>query len=487
MTGVSYSAHAQTAAAAHAPPALASMILDSGGLWDAYRSGVRMNGAFELKQATWAFTNGLASLPEGSLERRAMATQDLAAWFDVLPWSAGNSPLRFTPAHEEYLLAQWALQDRSAAWEHPALCAVGALDRLPVVPTLLIGSWYDPYVLSTTGAFTALSAGRPGVPTELIMGPWTHGARVTTWSGDVDFGADAAFDRGLGADYLDYRSRWLGAVLAGEPTGRPTVSYFVMGGGNGVRNTAGRLEHGGRWRSADSWPPAGREWFLTLAPGGSLVEGPVPPGAISFTADPRNPVPTIGGQVTSGEPLMLGGAFDQRPDGRTHRASAPYLPLSARPDVVVFRTPPMTEEVVIAGPVSAVIMLSSDAPDTDVTVKLIDEYPPNESYPEGFALNLTDGIIRARYHRSFEEPEPLRPGRRYPLEIALPDTAARFGKGHRLRLDVSWSNFPRFDVNRQTGGDSLDDRAWRTARNVVHLGGEESSRLRLWKAADLGG
>ncbi|WP_244204345.1 CocE/NonD family hydrolase C-terminal non-catalytic domain-containing protein [Streptomyces africanus] len=130
--------------------------------------------------------------------------------------------------------------------------------------------------------------------------------------------------------------------------------------------------------------------------------------SVTYDSDPRDPVPTMGGQVTSGEPVMTGGAYDQNaPDARVHGAREPYLPLDSRPDVISLTTPPLERDVVLAGPVSAILHISTSAPDTDFTIKLIDVHPPNADYPHGFAMNLTDGIVRCRFHRSWETPELL--------------------------------------------------------------------------------
>jgi putative CocE/NonD family hydrolase len=177
---------------------------------------------------------------------------------------------------------------------------------------------------------------------------------------------------------------------------------------------------------------------------------------------------------------MSGGAYDQVPDDRVFGATKPYLPLNARRDVVSLVTEPLDTPVAIAGPVSARLFVSSSAPDTDFTIKLIDVHPPNEDYPHGFAMNLTEGILRCRFRDSFEEPTPLIPGQVYEIEVAAPDTANLFGIGHRIRLDVSSSNFPRFDVNSNTGIAEAISRRTVIATNRIHLDGDHPSHLDLW-------
>ncbi len=256
-----------------------------------------------------------------------------------------------------------------------------------------------------------------------------------------------------------------------------------MGGGDGRRDAAGRMRHGGRWHTDTRWPPSGtRETAFYCHTSGELSrERPRDRDAwVEYDFDPGDPVPTLGGQVTSGEPVMVGGAFDQVPDERFYGAREPYLPVNARPDVISLVTPPLDEPLEVAGPVTARLFISSTAPDTDFTVKLVDVHPPNEDYPHGFAMNLTEGIFRCRFHASFERPEPLVAGEVYEIEIPAPDTANRFGAGHRLRVDISSSNFPRFDVNSNTGAPEAVTRRKVVATNRVHMDAGHPSAVLLW-------
>src|SRR5262249_54965823 len=160
----------------------------------------------------------------------------------------------------------------------------------------------------------------------------------------------------------------------------------------------GRLDHGGHWRTADSWPPeAAESLILELGRAGTLARPRdrthTAEEFIEYDFDPRDPVPTLGGQITSGEPVMSGGAVHQFPHECFFGAAEPHLPLDSRPDVLVFQTPLLTEDLAIAGPISVRLTVSSTARDTDFTIKLIDVHPPSEDYPQGFAMNLTDGIL----------------------------------------------------------------------------------------------
>ncbi|POR52680.1 CocE/NonD family hydrolase [Bosea psychrotolerans] len=480
--GLSYAAHTQLAAACLAPPALCAMILDSGGFSNAYRCGIRQGGAFELKQATWAYnraSEGRACADDPNL-RAALDAENIIDWFGRMPWSRGNSPIRWEPEYESYLLEQWQNGSFSDYWKALGIYAAGSYDQIPDIPILLMSSWYDVYVPTTFENFAGLSRGqyRP----ELVMGPWTHGNRTHRVFGDVDFGPAAPFDGNLAENWLRFRIDWFDRRLKqAGPTGEnPPVRLFVMGGGSGVRTPAGQLDHGGRWMEAESWPPPQtRETAFHLRPDGILsVDGPAATAqAITYDFDPRDPVPTIGGALTSGQPVFEGGAFDQREDKRFLGCRTPGLPLSARPDVLMFETEPLPRDVTFVGPVSVHLWASSDAPDTDFTAKLIDVHPPSADYPTGFAMNLSDGIFRCRYRKSWEEPEPIRNGEIFNIVIELFAVANLFKAGHRIRLDISSSNFPKFDVNPNTGAAEGKGRTSNVARNTVHLGPGTPSRL----------
>jgi predicted acyl esterase len=204
--------------------------------------------------------------------------------------------------------------------------------------------------------------------------------------------------------------------------------------------------------------------------------------------DPEDPVPTIGGNTSSyltyeprEEPVgahPLGdrniidfagrGGYDQRTHEGTFGASPPYGPLAEREDVCVFRTPPLEQSVEIAGPIRVRVYGSTDGEYTDFTAKLIDEYPPSADVPEGFALNLCDSICRARYRGYRREPDVVNPGEVYEFYMEPYPTANVFAEGHRIRLDISSSNYPRYDVNHNTGGPLYGGRTYRVATNTVY-------------------
>lgn len=474
--GLSYAAHTQAALASLNPPGLACMFLDSGGFSDAYRSGIRQGGAFELKQATWAYRQALAAAEAAgdTVARAALEAEDIRDWFTRMPWRPGHSPLRWAPEYETYLFEQWTAGAFGEYWKKPGIYGAGHYGQYADVPMVHMSSWYDPYPRTATENYIGLSRRKKG-PVRLILGPWTHGDRVRSFAGDVDFGRESVIDGNLAEDFLALRLRWFDRWLKGadnEADREPAVRYFVMGGGSGRKNADGRLDHGGRWREAADWPlPETRFTRYFLHAGGSLeTEAPTAEtSAISYDFDPKNPVPTIGGAISSGSPLMEGGAYDQVEAPGFFGCKEPYLPLASRPDVLVFETAPLAEDVEVTGPIRVELWISSDCPDTDFTAKLIDVYPPGADYPRGYAMNLTSGIMRCRYSDSWERPEPMEPGRVYRIAIEPFPTSNLFKAGHRIRLDISSSNFPHFDVNPNTGEPEGLARRTRVATNTVYL------------------
>jgi hypothetical protein len=457
--GLSYAAHTQTAMASQRPVGLAAMFLECGGFANAWRGGIRHGGAFELKQATWAYRNA----QQAGLQERV----DIAEWFQRLPWQPGDSPLKGAPEYEDYLFQQWQRGSFDAYWRQPELYAAGHYPAFAGIPVMLVCGWWDPYAQTTTDNYAGLSRVSPG-QVKMVLGPWTHGERSVTHAGDVDFGPDALLDGVLARDYLQMRLDWFDRWLKGKhgpAREEPAVRYFRMGGGSGRRNAQGRLEHGGCWRTAADWPvPGTRQQPWYLQPDGSLLpQRPHGDRVFEYEFDPDQPVPTIGGSVTSGEPLMVAGAYDQRTHAGVFGARAPYGPLAERSDVLVFQSPPLAEDLEVTGTVLIKLWIASSAPDTDFTAKLVD------LHPDGYAMNVTDGILRCRYRRSCEHPEMLEAGEVVEITIEPMPTSNLFRRGHRIRLDVSSSNFPRFDVNPNTGAPEGSAGPRQKARNRVHV------------------
>ncbi|MGA1206729.1 MAG: CocE/NonD family hydrolase [Litorivicinaceae bacterium] len=472
MFGLSYGAHTQLALACYGPPELKALVLDCGGFANAYRGGIRRGGAFELKQATWAFKNAQLSqaVQDNPAAKEALSKQDIRAWFADMPWARGRSPLQWAPEYETYLFDQWERGVFDDSWRQIGLYAEGYYAQLNEMKLLCVCGWYDPYIQSTIQNFLG-SQTHGGKDSRLILGPWTHGARSYPFAGDIDFGSGATLESLTAVDYTDLRLQWFKAHLLGQPSEPiPVVQYFRMGGGTGKRTQEGRRDHGGRWLTADRWPPARMtptSWFLH--PEGRLSqEAPDRAHAYrQFTFDPTAPVPTIGGSLTSGLPVFEAGAFHQIEDPKFFGSTVPGRPLCSRPDVLSFVSDPLEQAMEVTGSIQATLYIASTAVDTDFTVKVIDEMPPNEDYPDGYAMNLTDGILRCRYRDSFESPSLMTPGQLYKIEIDIFPTSNLFLAGSRIRVDISSSNFPHFDVNPNTGDPEGPWTRWQIATNRV--------------------
>ncbi|HSZ23825.1 MAG TPA: CocE/NonD family hydrolase [Candidatus Sulfotelmatobacter sp.] len=308
------------------------------------------------------------------------------------------------------------------------------------VPALNIGGWYDIFQRGTIRNYTgmrthgATAAARNGQ--RLIIGPWNHSVPFNNLVGAVDFGFRAS---AVSADMDGATLRFFDQWLKGKPgaDAEAPVRIFVMGTN--------------QWRDEKEWPLAGtdfRRYYLhsrgransmygdgalsTDAPGGE------PPD--SYLYNPLDPAPTVGGGLCCYAGALQGGAFDQQ--AVEHRA-----------DVLVYSTEPLPEDVEVTGPIALTLYASSSAPDTDFTAKLVDVSPC------GTALNLTDGIIRARWRNSRTTPTMLAPGKVEEFKIDLWSTSNVFKQGHRIRLEVSSSNFPRFDRNPNTGHEPFADAA----------------------------
>ena len=489
--GTSFMAHFQIALACMNPPHLSTMVVNQGGFANAYLSSCRHMGAFELRQMTWTFKAAADSKEAAAnpVIKDALESINPAHYLDPTrgPLKEGQTPLRFVPSYERFYFDMLTKAEYTDYWRKIGLCAEEYYDVMSDIPILLLGGWYDSYTRTTSDLYIGLSKRKKG-QIRLIFGPWIHGWQSlgSTHSGEVDFGPEAHIKGTHLAPTPNLLAlRWFNHWLKGIDTGlqgEAPVKIFVMGDGDGRKNSEGRMNHGGGWRDEKEWPLARTRYKnYYLHPDGSLSTEPPgedePPSTYSF--DPRDPVPTIGGNISSAFGTMIPGAFDQveRPD--ILGCKPPYLPLAQRNDILVFKTPPLREDVEITGPIRAKLWVSTSALDTDFTLKLIDLYPPNEDYPWGFAMNLSDTIFRARFYKSWENPELLKPGGIYELKMVSYPTSNLFKAGHQIRVDISSSNYPRFDVNPNSGEPLGRGRMFVVAHQKIHHDANHPSHIIL--------
>lgn len=498
--GTSYSGATQHAIGITNAPSLAAMVpVDA--MSNPGQFGIRHNGAFELRWLNWIFTlgnatglrasaTGLSQTPNGRLaaERAASAPEAATALQEMgplvqqyaksLPLRPGTTPLKFAPEYEAFLIEAMGHGDNDAYWANMGSSVVDHIAEYQDVPSYHVTGWYDSWGAQVANLnYVQLSKAKKSLQ-RLIVGPWTHGGQGQSFSGIAEFGPAAAIDMNA------LRHRWFDRWLLGLQNGvdrEPPVRIFVMGSGDAHKTPEGRLFVGGAWREEREWPLARTTptpYYLhadgTLSPEGPRAS--VAPTRYSF--DPRNPVPTIGGNVSSEGVLMPRGGQDQRcyPD---HWLCKDALPLSARQDVVVFQTPPLQDDVEVTGRLVVKLWASSNAPDTDFTAKLVDVYPPSRDFPSGVDLNIADSIVRARYRESLKTAKLLEADRPVELTIEMYPTSLVFRRGHRIRLDISSSNFPRFDVNPNTGEPLNQNRRWRIADNSVYHDAQHPSRIIL--------
>ena len=482
--GLSYGAHTQAALGCLNPPGLLAQVLDCGGFLDAWHHGVRQNGAFELRQATWAYKQALLS-PEAQSNptlKAALEAENIHDWFTLLgqgiAWKPGHSPLRHHPDYEAYLFDQWRHGPRDAYWTQLGISTQTWHAKYSQATIVHLSAWFDPYTLGAIGNFQGL---KHRGPQHLILGPWTHGERSRTFSGDVDFGPNAPIDSWAG-DWRQYRLRLFNHATQNTPNPEPQVRLFVMGGGTGRRNPQGRLDHGGHWIAATDWPLPNTSFTpYHLHNDGTLQTAIQPENAtpLIYDFDPSNPVPSIGGNQSSLDPIAHPGSWDQTASEQFFGCKPPYLPLAARPDILVFQPPPLDHPLTLAGPIELDLHVTTNAPDTDFTAKLIDVHPASPDYPHGYAMLLADSIVRLRYIEDPATPRFRTQGEQIRIRLTIFATANLFLPGHRIRLDISSSNFPRFDVNPNTGEPEGAATTRRIAQNTVFTDAARPSRVIL--------
>ncbi len=399
---------------------------------DLFRGLTYPGGAFQLNVLmTWGMrTSG-----------RTAQSIDYDNWreaFRLLPlYAADRAAGRDLPFWRDWLDhptddAYWAPGNTEALWGEIA------------APALNMGGWYDLYSSYTFDAFNGLREhGRPEARrSKLIVGPWPHALSTSTKTGDVDFGAQSMVDlEALELRWFDYWLKGIDNGIAAEPP----IRLFVMGANV--------------WRDEHEWPLARTDWQRwyfhsggranTLLGDGTL--SPTEPSdepADTFTYHPEHPVPTVGGNNCCSPHIVPWGPYDQRD-------------VEMRGDVLCYTSEPLERDLEVTGPIRVVLHAETDGPDTDWTAKLVDVRP------NGYAMNLCDGIVRARYRDSLTAPTLLEPGRLYRYEIDLMATANLLRAGHRIRVEISSSNFPRFDRNLNTGHPTGKDAELRAAHQTV--------------------
>lgn len=487
--GSSYNGATQHALAIAGAPHVKAMIprnaMSNFGLY-----GVRHHGAFELRWLNWVVTLGNAAGTANALPAALRAAADPSAapalvdfggrvqeYVRSLPLRPGTTPLKFAPDYEAWLIEAMSHGVYDDFWKNSGSSVVDHLAEYKDIPVYHVTGWYDSWGTSVANLnFVELTKAKKSLH-RLIVGPWIHSSEHLDYAGEAQFTPDAALDRAA------FQLRWFDRWLKGIDTGvdhEPPVRIYVMGGGGGHRTTEGRLFVGGRWREEREWPLARTVYtpYFLHAGGALSPRAPVASPPTTYLFDPKNPVPTLGGNVSSQGKLMFQGAADQR--GRPEFWLTPDTkPLSARNDVVVFQTAPLTEDLEVTGRIVVKLWASTDGPDTDFTVKLIDVYPPHADFPAGVDLNVADGIVRARYRNNLDHEELLEPGKPYEFTIETYPTSLVFKRGHRIRLDVSSSNFPRFDVNPNTGEPMNGNRRTRVAENRIYTDPAHPSQIVL--------
>jgi putative CocE/NonD family hydrolase len=430
--GGSYLGHVQWAAGSEKPPSLVAMF-PAVASTNLYANWITHGGAFRL---AFNFGWGVVRMPY-----RIMQPQSYFSGKDAAPELRYENLLTHLPLatmdeaafhHPVKHWRDWVKHESyDAYWKEISDEEKFRNIRVPVHTQ---GGWFDIFLAGTINGLTGVrqygATEKARQQSRMIIGPWGHGP--SRKFGDLDFGPEA--DRKL----ADFERRWHEFHLKGVANGidkEPPVEIFYMGIN--------------RWRGEQDWPVPGtryQSWFLRE--GGKLSPDGAQGTATTYRYDPANPVPTTGGNNCCGAPTVAG-PVDQ-------------APLDGREDIVRFVSDPLTSPVTIAGPVRMKLHAATDGPDTDWMVKLIDVYPDGKAYP------MAEGILRARFREGLDKPKLLQPGQAYEFEIDMVGTAVAFLPGHRIRVDITSSNFPQFDRNLNTGEPLGQGAKPRIAQQTIH-------------------
>ncbi len=425
MQGGSYLGHVQWRAAMSLPPHLVT-IFPMVAATSLYADWVTLNGGWRL-----SFNFGWGAVRQESriMQNTGPHTMEggpASISYDRVLWRLPLIGMQELVGRHARFYTDWIRHpDYDDYWK--VLSAEEAFEKIPI-PVHTFGGWFDIFSQGTLRGYVGMSHhGKTAVAREksrMIIGPWGHGSSQVT--GEIDFGKDAHIDtRAVELRWFDY---WLQGVDTGIQNA-PPVTLYVMG-----KNV---------WRYENEYPLARAQYKKMYFRSGGNANSDRGDGALSwdpppadsradrYQYDPDNPVPSLGGNNCCGTPTPAG-PRDQRP-------------IERRPDVLVYTSDFLKEEIEVTGPVKVVLHAASDAPDTDFVAKLVDVYP------DGRAFNVAEGILRARYRGSLSQPKLLEPGKIYEVTIDLVGTSNTFLKGHRIRVDITSSHFPQFDRNPNTG------------------------------------
>lgn len=453
LQGGSYLGHVQWAAASQQPPSLVAMF-PSLASTNIYANWITQGGAFRL---SFNYGWGVVRMPNRIMlpqywHTEAYTPEELK-YENILRHLPLNTGDLKSAGYEVQHYRDWLKHDSyDEYWK--AISDEERMDKMQV-PAEVSGGWFDIFLAGTINGYTMMKAKAANENarkhTRMIIGPWGHGP--TQKFGDVDFGRDAyndQFEEEL--RFFDYH---LKGVQNGLDRNLP-VKIFYMGVN--------------KWRSETDWPIPGTDYrnlYLTGRSAANSVRGggelsfdkPAAAGQDQYRYDPSQPVLTLGGNNCCGTPT-LAGPRDQRP-------------IEQREDVLVYTSEFLKAPLTIAGPVKMKLHAATDGPDTDWMVKLVDVYP------NGFAMPVAEGILRARFRNGLDKPQLLTPNTPYEFTVDLVGTANTFQPGHRIRIDITSSNFPQFDRNPNTGEPLGSATKMRVAQQTVFHGGPRPSHIIL--------
>jgi uncharacterized protein len=464
--GASYLAWDQYFASMYKPPHLRAMFTLVGGA-NFYQDFAYPGGVPNLSWPTWMVKSALTGRSGTAEAKAALAAilENPAEWYRQSPEQRAKvfAPFR---AQARVYKDYYEHPTPDAYWKQKGFYNLDSYGDMKDVPTVFLTGWYDYFADGVLHNFKTLAAQRR-TPQKLIVGPWPHPTGEDTCGGAF-YGKAAAVDqRALMADWFDH---WMkGAqlkLISADP-----VHFFRMGGGTD-QTKPGKLAHGGTWLNAGVWPPPAKQVSYFLEAGGQLATSPAASeGLRTLIYDPRHPAPTIGGRYGMGG--WSPNCAQDQVCSRKYFGCENDLPLNQRADVLSFVGKPLDHAVEVTGPVRAKLWVSSDARDTDVMVKLIDVYP------DGYAMLLSVGQLRMRYRDGYNRAALMKPGERYQVGVELGSVSNLFAAGHRVRVDITSSDYPRLEPNPNTGaaiGTSTDPVV---AKNTIHFSARQPSRIEL--------